>query len=212
MDLMKEGRMKHPTTRHVQEIIVQKSRFIGVLDRVRNRDELIALVDDCRVQYPNARHYCFAFNAGEAGSSRLVGHSDDGEPHGTAGQPMLNVLMHADVGEVGVVVVRYFGGIKLGKGGLARAYADTVKAVLDTAPVAEVVPVREITLTLSYAQAARVMNWVESNQAEVIDQKFAVNVAITLRVPEHQVFELTDVLQQMGVFLGEPQLTDLNQG
>ncbi|MFY0662981.1 MAG: YigZ family protein [Natronospirillum sp.] len=192
--------MKLPAARHVQELIVQKSRFIGVLDRVRDREELIALVDDCRVNYPNARHYCFAFNAGEPGSSRLVGHSDDGEPHGTAGQPMLNVLMHADVGEVGIVVVRYFGGIKLGKGGLARAYADTVKAVLDTAPVAEVVPMQEIPLTLSYAQAARVMNWVESAKVEVVNQQFAANVEVTLRVPEQKVSELTDVLQQMGVF------------
>ncbi len=190
--------MKHPAARHECELTIQKSRFIGVLDRVRAREDLANLEEYCRNRYPRASHYCHAFNAGPPGSTRQIGQSDDGEPHGTAGAPMLNVLLHADVGEVGIVVVRYFGGTKLGKGGLARAYADTAKAVLESAPLKVAVPVRDVALTLSYAQAARVTDWADTLQLEVLDQRFGADVGLTLRVPERQLLALDDLLLQIG--------------
>lgn len=81
---------------------------------------------------PGATHHCWAFVAGEPGSTTHIGMSDDGEPHGTAGRPILNALLHSGVGEVVAVVTRYFGGVKLGTGGLARAYAGSVSDALSS--------------------------------------------------------------------------------
>lgn len=188
-----------PDKQHVHELNVQKSRFIGVIGRVRNRDEFMQLLSECKLRYPRASHYCHAFNTGPPGSSRDIGQSDDGEPHGTAGQPMLNVLLYADVGEVGIVVVRYFGGTKLGKGGLARAYGETAKAVLETASITLAVPMHTVALTLGYAQAARVTDWVNSGDAEILSQDFGASVDLTLRLPADQQQELDTLLIELGM-------------
>ncbi|WP_240753963.1 YigZ family protein [Natronospirillum operosum] len=187
-----------PGARHVREVIIRKSRFIAVLDRVCERADMEALVAHCRSEYPRASHYCLAFNAGPPGSSRAIGQSDDGEPHGTAGQPMLNVLLHANIGEAGIVVIRYFGGTKLGKGGLARAYAEAANAVLADAPVAEALAMQVVSLELSYAQAERIEAWVSSEQAEIADRQFGATVALTLQVPAARLPALEDLLQQIG--------------
>ncbi|MCH8551926.1 MAG: YigZ family protein [Natronospirillum sp.] len=187
-----------PKTLHTREVIVRKSRFIAVLDRVCNRADMDALVAHCRDCYPRASHYCFAFNAGAPGSSRAIGQSDDGEPHGTAGQPMLNVLLHADIGEAGIVVIRYFGGTKLGKGGLARAYAEAANAVLADTPVRVALPMQTVSLDLSYAQAERVDAWVSSEQAVITDRQFGASVKLTLQVPEVRLSVLEDLLLQIG--------------
>lgn len=187
-----------PRNRHTREVVIRKSRFIAVLDRVRDRTDMEALVAHCREAYPRASHYCVAFNAGPPGSSRAIGQSDDGEPHGTAGQPMLNVLLHADVGEAGIVVVRYFGGTKLGKGGLARAYAEAANAVLADAPLGMALTMRPVTLTLTYAQAERIDAWAGTEQAEITDREFGADVRLTLQVPEDRLAALEDLLVQIG--------------
>ena len=193
-----------PSKQHVHELVIKKSRFIGVLGRVGTRDEFMSLVSACKSDFPGASHYCFAFNAGPPGSSHSIGQSDDGEPHGTAGQPMLNVLLHTDLGETGIVVVRYFGGTKLGKGGLARAYAEATKAVLESAPVTLAVPMQTVSLTLSYAQAARVNDWVANNDAEVLTQDFGAAVELTLRLPTEQATTLDTLLQELGAEPAKP--------
>ena len=114
-----------------QELSVKKSVFIasaGHVSSVEQAREFIAFIS---AKYRDARHNCYAFNAGAANSSAYVGISDDGEPHGTAGAPMLNVLLHSNIGEICVVVTRYFGGILLGTGGLVKAYQDSTKLVID---------------------------------------------------------------------------------
>jgi uncharacterized YigZ family protein len=116
------------------DLIIRKSRFIGCVEPVADRDAALARVAALRAQHPGAAHVCWALLAG--GQSAAV---DDGEPGGTAGQPMLRVLRHHDLDGVLATVVRYFGGVKLGAGGLVRAYTDAVARALD---VAEKVPLR----------------------------------------------------------------------
>lgn len=120
---------------HQAEIVIKKSRFIASVGHVASVDEAKEFIAHISNLYKDARHNCYAFNVGVANSSAFVGLSDDGEPHGTAGAPMLNVLLHCDIGEIAVVVTRYFGGILLGTGGLVKAYQDATKLALEDLPL-----------------------------------------------------------------------------
>ena len=104
-----------------QEYVVKRSRFIARVVPVNSRADVNAAVARAREDYPDARHHCWAYLLGPPGKAAGAGMSDDGEPAGTAGKPILNVLQHGHLGDVLVIVVRYFGGIKLGAGGLVRA-------------------------------------------------------------------------------------------
>lgn len=125
-----------PGTSGDYELVVKRSRFLTRLRRVASEEEARAVVEETRREHPAARHHCTAFRLGPTGS--LARSSDDGEPAGTAGMPMLQALQGAGVCDVVAVVTRYFGGIKLGTGGLTRAYSDSVSsslAVCGTQPV-----------------------------------------------------------------------------
>lgn len=119
---------------HRVEDVIRRSRFIATFARVTTPDEAKAFLETVRTEHAHATHNCWAFVAGEPGSTAQVGASDDGEPKGTAGRPMLTALLHSGVGEVAVVVTRYFGGILLGTGGLVRAYQGSVKLGLESLP------------------------------------------------------------------------------
>lgn len=105
-------------------LTVKRSRFIATIARSSNPRATKAFVQEIRDEFHDATHNCWAFATGPPGDTAAVGASDDGEPHGTAGRPMLNVLLHSEAGEIAAVVTRYYGGIKLGTGGLVRASAD----------------------------------------------------------------------------------------
>lgn len=126
------------------ELVIKKSRFIASVGHTKGVDEAEAFLNKIRLEFPDARHNCHAFNAGRGNETAFIGCSDDGEPKGTAGRPMLNVLVHSGVGEITVVVTRYFGGILLGTGGLVRAYQDSVKEVLDKLPLKEPEDISEL--------------------------------------------------------------------
>lgn len=126
------------------ELVIKKSRFIASVGHTKGVDEAEAFLNKIRREFPDARHNCHAFNAGRGNETAFIGCSDDGEPKGTAGRPMLNVLVHSGVGEITVVVTRYFGGILLGTGGLVRAYQDSVKDVLDKLPLKEPEDISEL--------------------------------------------------------------------
>lgn len=126
------------------ELVIKKSRFIASVGHTKGVDEAEAFLNKIRREFPDARHNCHAFNAGRGNETAFIGCSDDGEPKGTAGRPMLNVLVHSGVGEITLVVTRYFGGILLGTGGLVRAYQDSVKEVLDKLPLKEPEDISEL--------------------------------------------------------------------
>ncbi|MCK5725926.1 MAG: YigZ family protein [Thiotrichaceae bacterium] len=111
---------------------IKNSRFIAKLSPIHSAPEAKAWIKSCHQKYPDARHICWAYIAG-APSGTEQSMSDDGEPSGTAGKPMLNVLQHANVGNIVVAIIRYFGGVKLGTGGLARAYSSSTVEVLKLA-------------------------------------------------------------------------------
>jgi uncharacterized YigZ family protein len=128
------------------ELIIKKSRFIGCVQPMTDRASAQQVVNDLKAQHPGACHVCWALLAG--GQSAAV---DDGEPSGTAGRPMLDVLRHQDLEGVLATVVRYFGGIKLGAGGLVRAYTDSVAQALLQAEKTAIVRQRSLRCTVPYA-------------------------------------------------------------
>ena len=116
-----------PAGRHRVEQEVQRSRFLTTVEPVASAEEARAFVARVSAEFPDANHHCWAFVVGPPGSTASVGLSDDGEPHGTAGRPMLTALLHGGVGDIAAVVTRWFGGELLGKGGLVRAYTGGVQ-------------------------------------------------------------------------------------
>lgn len=148
---------------HRHELEVRRSRFITVLRRATTEDEARALVADLRREFHDARHHCSAFVLGPDRTAQRS--SDDGEPSGTAGIPMLEALLRrethdgvADLSDVAAVVVRYFGGILLGAGGLVRAYSDSVSRALDTAPLVGRQRLRMVGVDVPHATAPRLEN------------------------------------------------------
>lgn len=181
-----------PADTIVVEQELKKSRFIASAGRASNKAEAAAFIQAVRRTFPDASHNCWAYIAGEPNNTVEIGMSDDGEPQGTAGKPMLNVLQHKGVGEVVVVVTRYFGGVKLGAGGLVRAYSNAVQAVMEELPLEEVVAVKEATLLYPYAQESNIRHLLESLGIEIVDTHYQENVTMHLKVPEN----LGDELQE----------------
>lgn len=113
------------------KLVVKKSEFLGYAYPIASRDELALYSDRLSQQYPDARHICYGYIIGDPDNTTRAGFFDDGEPSGTAGKPILSVLQHKAIGDCALFVVRYFGGIKLGAGGLVRAYAKVAQLVVD---------------------------------------------------------------------------------
>lgn len=135
------------TTFYEKEI--KRSRFLTWIVHTESPDKAKQFIDDIRQQHPDARHVCWAWVAG-APQSQYLAMSDDGEPSGTAGKPMLNVLQHQNIGEITAVVVRYFGGVKLGTGGLSRAYGSSVTEALKITPLIEKIQTTNLYLIFPY--------------------------------------------------------------
>ncbi len=169
------------THRTVEEI--RRSRFITTVERVATVEEADAFVKRVSSEFADATHNCYAFVVGPPGSTGRVGMSDDGEPHGTAGRPMLTVLLHSGIGDVAAVVTRYYGGTKLGTGGLARAYSGGVQNALAELPLAERVELVPLTVTVEYASTSAVSHLFPSHEVEVVDERYAEDVTYELRLP-----------------------------
>ncbi len=133
------------------QLEIKKSTFIVHIAHTPNIAEAKRFVGEIQAKYGDANHNCWAYVAGDPGSSQVLGFSDDGEPNGTAGKPMLNVLRGSGLGEICAVVTRYFGGIKLGTGGLVRAYGGSLNEALAELKTAERVPSAELTGSSEYA-------------------------------------------------------------
>lgn len=181
------------------ELEVKRSRFIADIARASSADAARAFVAKIREAFPDATHHCWAFQAGPPGDTRAIGCSDDGEPHGTAGRPMLNVLLHAPVGEVVAVVTRYFGGTKLGTGGLARAYSDAVKLALDELETMAVQQWTTVTVTANYRQWSLLTPWLQKWQGEVKDTVYDADIRATIAIPENHLDKFVTQCAQHGI-------------
>ncbi|MFB6891561.1 YigZ family protein [Kitasatospora sp. NPDC056327] len=165
------------------ELEIKKSRFICHLARVVDEEEAQAFIAGIRKQYWDARHNCTAFVVGE--EQRRERSSDDGEPGGTAGVPMLEVLRRRGITDTVAVVTRYFGGIKLGAGGLVRAYGSAVSEALDSVGLLERRPVALLAVTVDHTRAGRVENDLRAAGFSVNDLAYgAAGVRIEVGVPE----------------------------
>lgn len=181
---MSAARYPVPGGRHRVEESVRRSRFITTVARAEKGSAAHAFIDEIRAEFPDATHNCWAFVAGPPGSTADVGMSDDGEPHGTAGRPMLETLLHADVGDVVAVVTRYYGGVKLGKGGLQRAYSGGVRLALETMPRAERVHRVVVWVALEYAARDAVERAAGELDAVLLDEDYGAEVRLRVAVPE----------------------------
>ena len=172
-----------PAARHRSEQTVERSRFICTLERASTPEEAQAFVRELNAEFADATHNCWAYVAGPPASTGRIGMSDAGEPHGTAGRPMLTVLLHSGVGEVAAVVTRYYGGVKLGTGGLVRAYGGAVQLALQTLPRAERVDYARVTVAIGYPSIAAVQQLLPAFEAEIVSQEYGTDVRYELRVP-----------------------------
>lgn len=178
------------------EIVIKKSRFITRLAHVTTTEEAEAVIAAVRKQYWDARHNCVALVVGPAGDQQRS--SDDGEPSGTAGVPMLEVLRHRELTDVVAVVTRYFGGVLLGAGGLVRAYSSSVSQALDAATIVHREMRAEVAVAVSHADAGRLENvlreWATANGATFRPVEYDTAVTFTLLVPPARLAPLDEVV------------------
>ena len=161
------------------DLLIKKSRFIGCVQPMADRASAQQVVDTLRREHPGAAHVCWALLAG--GQSAAV---DDGEPGGTAGRPMLDVLRHQDLEGVLATVVRYFGGVKLGAGGLVRAYTDAVAQALLQSEKVPLQRLRTLRLSVPYALEGLVRREIDSAAAELCAVEHGSLVIFDIRLPE----------------------------
>ena len=181
------GRYPIPARRHRVEEVVQRSRFITTLAHAPDADAAQAFIQTIRDEFPDATHHCWAFVAGPPASTTHIGMSDDGEPHGTAGRPMLTALLHSGVGEIVAVSTRYYGGIKLGTGGLSRAYSGGVVLALDRLPTEEKVDRRPVRITVGYADVDGIQRLVAERAWVLANEAFSEEVRLDLLIPADEI-------------------------
>ena len=183
-----------PARPHRVEEVIQKSRFITALAHAPTPEIAQGFLAKIREEYPDATHHCWAYLAGPPGDTATIGMSDDGEPHGTAGRPMLTTLLHSDVGEIVAVCTRYYGGTKLGTGGLSRAYSGGVKLALETLPTREKVERRILRLVVDYETVDPLRRLLEEVEAQVKSEAYDERVRYRVAVPREGVDVLTQRL------------------
>ena len=187
-----------PAGRHSVEQSIKRSRFIATVDYVADRAAFGQLLAEQRQRFSDAGHHCWAYIAGQPGDLRAADKSDDGEPRGTAGRPMLTVLEHSDLGFIGTVVTRYFGGTKLGAGGLVRAYGGSVGMALDALPTRVHFVTSLHHVRMPYTRLASVEHWLASTDIVVADKTFGDDVVLDLEVPLSQIDEAHAALAMLG--------------
>ena len=175
-----------PGAFHRAEETVRRSRFIVTMARVSSPEEAKAFIDRIREEHAGATHNCWAYNAGAPGDTAQVGASDDGEPKGTAGRPMLTALLHSDVGEVAAVVTRYFGGILLGTGGLVRAYQGSVKLGLEGLPVTLREDMRRFVVSIEPHQVSDFQHFLAEARGRVQSSDFRFDATFEVLVPSDE--------------------------
>ncbi|MFT4924030.1 MAG: putative YigZ family protein [Phenylobacterium sp.] len=183
-----------PQQFHQIELVIKKSRFIAWAQRVASREQAMAFLQTAKDQYPDARHHCWAYQIGSPTSPTTAAMSDDGEPSGTAGKPIYNVLTHKDVGDVMVIVIRYFGGIKLGAGGLVRAYSGAAEKVMSELPRQVNISEIEKTITVDFAKEQYLRHWLSQHQGRVLTVNYQQQVEVKIAIAQANLPQLAPFL------------------
>lgn len=185
-----------PAERHEIEIVIRRSRFISNAAFTPTVDDARAFIAEISRTYPAATHHVYAFAVG-FGASVVHGMTDAGEPSGTAGKPTLAVVRGSGLGDVTVVTTRYFGGTKLGTGGLVKAYTEAAQLVLAEIPRTEKVEKREITITVPYHFYEPVRRLVGQHEGEIAAEGFLADVQLTLVFPVSAVDRFAAALSEL---------------
>jgi len=193
--------LKHAVTTRLE---IKKSDFITYAYPVTSREQAMFHVEQLRQKYADARHHCWAYIIGDPNNTTSAGFDDDGEPNGTAGRPILNVLQHKSIGNVIVIVVRYFGGIKLGAGGLTRAYAGSAQAAVDEMIFLPYVPMTQVQILAEFATEAQCRYVVESLNGSIDDVTYSKQVTLTVTLAEADIDSLKERLAMDGRVLDKP--------
>ncbi len=164
------------------EMVVQKSRFIGYLSPLHSTKDAKLILTKVKRLYPGANHYVHAYLVG-FGSVVTAHCNDDGEPPGTAGRPVLSVLQKSGVGDISFVVIRYFGGIKLGTGRLSRAYQEITNNTLEMMPVAKKQIVSQLEISTEYQYYQVLGNCINNNGGQMIEKTFSDRVLLKVTLP-----------------------------
>ena len=166
------------------EQTIKRSRFIASVGHTPDVEEAKAFIEQIKAEFEDARHNCWAYCAGAAGSTDRIGASDDGEPHGTAGRPMLTAVTHSGIGEVTVVVTRYFGGILLGTGGLVKAYQSSVKMALEGVPTRVRTKTKRIKFSVEHRFVNQVLRKIETANGRILEKNFDMDADFDVEIPE----------------------------
>lgn len=169
--------------KHVRvEQEIKRSRFVTDISHAAHRADALAFIQQVEARETDARHHCWAYIAGSPVETSDRGCSDAGEPQGTAGKPMLNVLQHRNIGEIVVVTSRYFGGIKLGAGGLVRAYTSSVQQAVDALPLRRRVLTVSATIHAPFSMENTVRRLLKAHAVPVLDSNYQSEVALKISV------------------------------
>ena len=198
--------MSYQTLKHAvsARLDIKKSEFIAYAYPVSSREQAMFHVEQLRVKYADARHHCWAYIIGDPANTTSAGFDDDGEPNGTAGRPILNVLQHKSIGNVIIIVVRYFGGIKLGAGGLTRAYAGSAQAAVDEMVLLPYVPMAQVQIIAEFATEAQCRYVVEDLGGHIYDVTYSKQVTLTVTLAEADIDHLKERLAMDGRVLQSP--------
>lgn len=178
----------------VGEIVEKKSRFIATVEKIDTEEEALAFIARMKKQYWDARHNCYAFVAGK--NHELQRCSDDGEPNGTAGRPMLEVLLREDIHNIAVVVTRYFGGTLLGTGGLVRAYQKSVQEGLCNSIIIERMQGQLLDIHTDYNGIGKIQYIAAQREIFVLDTEYTDKVMVKLIVPVEKMQELQEAVTE----------------
>lgn len=176
------------------EIVEKKSRFIGISFPVDSEDEAVSFIEDCKKKYWDARHRCFAYTVGD--NMELQRFSDDGEPQGTAGKPILDVLLNSDIHNCLIIVVRYFGGTLLGTGGLVRAYSQAAKAALEKSEVIEKIKGFILNIETDYNSIGKIQYLLGNRNIDIWKSEYSENVNLQVLVPTLQIENIIDEITE----------------
>lgn len=198
-----EAGYRAPAVSAVAEVREKGSRFLAFVLPVAGPAEAQAEIEALRRRFPDATHHCWAWRLGAEPRERSA---DDGEPAGTAGMPMLRVLHGAGLSDVVAVVVRWFGGTKLGKGGLARAYAGAVREALAGLATVRRVPTVELAVSLPYERLGAVKRLVRPPQVEILRETYGAEVELSLAVWGSEQEAVRKALADLGLEVRRPRV------
>lgn len=187
----------NPPNIHRREVTIQHSKFIMNIAYTPTPEEAKSFIIQIRNTFKDATHNCWAFIAGNPSQTTHIGYSDDGEPHGTAGRPILSILLHNNIGDITVVVTRYFGGVKLGTGGLVRAYQQITQLGLETLPLQQYLCYAKVNVVIDYKHITSFLHLLTKYHASIIEEVFTNEAAYTLILPKEQLLHLQSELMEL---------------